>query len=271
MTSPVAADGTQIITETVYDTAGRAVATRVGTDPWTCTTYDQRDRPLTVDYPAFGGQPARTVSYDYAVGGDPLTSRTTDAAGSTTTVVDLDGRVVSYTDVSGATTATVYDQAGRATSSTTTVGVSTSTVAFTYDDAGRVTSQSLDGQTVATPTYTPAGELATVAYGNSTSLSTVARDEAGALTSVAWALGAGRTVTDIVTRSRAGRVLTDTVDDTGVTVASYSYVYDTAGRLASAAVPQRGRVPTPTAPPWMMCSTVLRRCPPPTAMTLPTG
>ena len=233
----MAADGTQIITETVYDTAGRAVATRVGTDPWTCTTYDQRDRPLTVDYPAFGGQPARTVSYDYAVGGDPLTSRTTDAAGSTTTVVDLDGRVVSYTDVSGATTATVYDQAGRATSSTTTVGVSTSTVAFTYDDAGRVTSQSLDGQTVASPTYTPAGELATVAYGNSTSLSTVARDEAGALTSVAWALGAGRTVTDIVTRSRAGRVLTDTVDDTGVTVASYSYVYDTAGRLASATIP----------------------------------
>lgn len=73
-TSPTAADGTAITTETVYDSAGRAVATRTGTDPWTCTSYDNRDRPTSVDYPAFGGHPERLVTHDYAVGGDPLTT-----------------------------------------------------------------------------------------------------------------------------------------------------------------------------------------------------
>ncbi|HKR51548.1 MAG TPA: hypothetical protein VJT72_18595 [Pseudonocardiaceae bacterium] len=37
--------------ETVYDDAGRVVATRYNADAWTCTTYDSRGRVTQVDVP----------------------------------------------------------------------------------------------------------------------------------------------------------------------------------------------------------------------------
>ncbi|HEX8771409.1 MAG TPA: PA14 domain-containing protein, partial [Acidimicrobiales bacterium] len=40
-----------IITKSVYDAAGRVVATRRNTDPWTCTTYDARGRLLSISIP----------------------------------------------------------------------------------------------------------------------------------------------------------------------------------------------------------------------------
>ncbi|KAA0234883.1 MAG: DNRLRE domain-containing protein, partial [Actinobacteria bacterium] len=50
-----------ITSEWVYDATGRVVAQRRNDDDWTCTTYDSRGRPVTVNYPAWGGEPARTV------------------------------------------------------------------------------------------------------------------------------------------------------------------------------------------------------------------
>ncbi|MEI2639416.1 MAG: hypothetical protein V9F03_10520, partial [Microthrixaceae bacterium] len=71
-----AGPGTPIVREFVYDVMGRQVGSRAGTnvasEPWTCTTLDARGRPAAVSYPAWGGQPARTVTFSYVVGGDPL-------------------------------------------------------------------------------------------------------------------------------------------------------------------------------------------------------
>lgn len=49
---------------------------------------------------------------------------------------------------------------------------------FTYDDAGRALSQKLDAVVLATVTYDSAGELASVAYANGTSLAGVTKDSA---------------------------------------------------------------------------------------------
>src|SRR5262249_38764365 len=125
-TGPAAADGSHISTETVYDAGGRVVATHINTDAWTCTGYDARDRVTSRTVPAYGGAPARTIPYNYAVNGAPLTTSITDPAGTITTTVDLLGRTTRYTDTAGATTTTTYDQAGRPTSVATTAGGQTS-------------------------------------------------------------------------------------------------------------------------------------------------
>src|SRR5207302_546574 len=72
------------VEESVYDAAGHVVAPRIGADPWTCTTYDARGRPLSRSIPAFGGQQARPVTYDYDVGGNPLVTSVADSAGTVT-------------------------------------------------------------------------------------------------------------------------------------------------------------------------------------------
>lgn len=236
-TAPTPANGPAVTTEVGYDAAGRTVAERTGTEAWSCTSYDARGRVTARTNPALNGQPARTVTTTYAVDGDPLTSATSDPSGTLTTTVDLLGRTVSYTDATGAHTTTAYDQAGRAIRAQSTIGGATSTLDYGYDDAGRLLTEQLDGTTVATARYdTASGELAGVDYANGSGLSGISRDGAGDEVSDTWSLP-HRTVTDAVTRSRAGDVLTDTVTDGTATAASYSYAYDAAGRLTDATVP----------------------------------
>ena len=229
--------GTARADEYVYDTAGRTVASRVGTGAWACVTYDQRGRPTSRTVPASATHSARTVTYDWAVGTNPLVTSVSDPVGTIATTVDLLGRIVSYTDAVGNTSTSSYDQAGRAVGSATPArGWS---AAMAYDDAGRPTVQRLDGYIVALATYNGAGELASVDYpleggsGNGTGLSAVNRDQAGRLVGLTWRGDVSAIATDAVARSQAGRVLTNTVDG----VLAHSYTYDGAGRLVGATVP----------------------------------
>lgn len=217
--------------EVVYDGAGRPVATRIGGEAWTCVTYDVRGRALSRSIPAFGGQPARTVTYNWAVGGNPLKTSVADATGTITTTVDLLGRTTVYTDAAGNTTNSSYDQAGRLVQ-TTGPGLAQSTQTD-YDAAGRPTAQKVDGATMATPAYDGAGELTSVTYGNGTKLSAIGRDPAGRTTALTWLTAGNQNMaTDSVTRSQSGRVVTQTIDGG----AADSFGYDTAGRLTSATV-----------------------------------
>ena len=248
-TAPVAADGKAIRTLTVYDTLGRTVGilqgTRTGTVDtweanWTCTGYDVRLRVTQVTVPAFGTQTAaRTVTTNYRVGNNPRVTSVTDPAGTITTTVDLLGRVKTYADVWSQTTTTVYDQTtGRVSSSSGPVGPQT----FTYDRAGRVTAQTLDGVAVATPTYETAGtanefSLASVAYSNGTSV-TNGRNTLGTVNSLTWKQGATTLATDAVTKVQDGRTTGNTLTwaPTATTYAQ-TYRYDTVGRLTRATVP----------------------------------
>jgi RHS repeat-associated protein len=222
-------------TEYIYDAAGRVVATRRNTDPWTCLTYDGRGRMVTEAVPALPAPlstPARTVTLAYSVTGDPRATTVADSAGTITTRVDLLGRVVSYTDAWGNATTSTYDQPGRLTD---TVGRD-GTRHTGFDAAGRPLTQSIDSTVLATATYDPtSGDLASVAYnGNGTALASIGRDPAGRTTALNFSQAGGASlVTDAVGRSQSGRVVSETVDGT----AASTFTYDAPGRLAAATVP----------------------------------
>ncbi|WP_167487951.1 PA14 domain-containing protein [Nocardia terpenica] len=236
VTAAKPADGPAVMGESVYDNAGRVVASRVGDGGWACTSYDARGRVVKRAFPEFGGNPARTVTYDYAVGGDPLTTKVTDESGSITSVVDLNGQIVHYADASGVTSDNTYDQAGRLIKNTVTVQRATSETDYTWDDASHLTSVALDGATIATPGYTDAGELASVTYGNGSRLDSLDRNAAGLPTALTWKTSQS-SVVDTVTRSRSNRITDDIVTADGKTLATYAYTYDTVGRLVGATVP----------------------------------
>lgn len=226
------------VDENVYDAAGRTAASRVGTSAWSCVDYDGRGRPVTRTVPASASAPARTVSYNWAVGNNPLVTSVADPAGTISTTVDLLGRIVSYTDALGNTTTSTFDQAGRP------VGTANAARGWSsgmdYDNAGRPTVQRLDGSIVANAAYNSAGELASVEHlmgvgygGNGTRLSVIARDQAGRLTGLTWRDSSGFLISDAVVRSQSGRVMSNTVNG----ASAQSYTYDGAGRLVGATIP----------------------------------
>ncbi|MDQ1446657.1 MAG: hypothetical protein QOI20_3121, partial [Acidimicrobiaceae bacterium] len=228
--------GTGRVEEYVYDAAGRLIGTHVGSDLWTCTTYDGRGRIIARSYPAYGSGSARLVVHSYSgAASNPLVNSVSDPSGLITSIVDLLGRVVSYTDVWGKTTTTTYDQVGRAVSTTGPPGI----VGTAYDDAGRPMTQSLDGAVIASATYTN-GELANVSYtgagGNGTS-GTLGRDAAGHLNSLAWSLGSSGLTADAVTYSQSGRIVDETIDGVDPYGGGANFGYDAGGRLVSARVP----------------------------------
>lgn len=206
-------------------------------------TYDIRGRAISLSIPGNTTAPARTVTHDHAVGGDPRVVSTSDAAGTITATTDILGRGISYSDVFGNTTTNTYDTlTGRLTSSTSPTGVH----GFGYDRGGRLTSQTLDGATIATPTYaTPSAthphSLIEVTYpsgagtaGNGTK-GTLGRNSNGQLTSLLWATTGGTTITsDGVTRSQTGRVVDRSIDGVDARPAGSNFVYDAAGRLSQA-------------------------------------
>ncbi|ANF31799.1 hypothetical protein A0130_09030 [Leifsonia xyli] len=247
-TDPANADGVMITTDTAYDLMGRVVGTRrTGDSDWTCTTYDGRGRVTKVTMPAFGGSPARSVVTSYtgngAAGGDPLTSWVEDAAGRITTVVDLLGRTVRYTDVSGAVTASQFDILGRVVSKKTTYPKGGATEAtFAFDLDGSPTAVSVDGAVVAQVVYDK-GEPVSVVFptgagtaGNGTQLG-LSKDAAGRVSALDVALADGVAVRDAVTRSQSGRVLADVLSAANTRYES-RYRFDGAGRLTHASIPR---------------------------------
>jgi RHS repeat-associated protein len=227
--------GVAVTVEQRYDVAGRVVASRMGSDPWTCTAYDARGRPVSRVVPARGSEVARTVTWSYSVGGNPLVSTVADGATATPirTELDLLGRTISYTDAWGLVTAAGYDLSGRLLRANGPAGdVVTSYAA----DTGWVSSQQVDGVTVAVPSYDAAtGEVTSVSYpANGTSLA-VERDSLRRVRRHVATL-VGSSVTDQVSRSQSGRVVDHVVDGSDAAVGADNFAYDRAGRLVSAVV-----------------------------------
>jgi RHS repeat-associated protein len=231
----------------VYDAVGREVGHRVGTTAtidtaaWSCTNYDPQGRLLTESWPATATAPARTVTYTYSLGGNPLINAVSDtlwgSAGVMATV-DLLGRVVSYSDIYGDTTSTQYDQAGRVIN----VNGPDGNRAQNYTAEGRPGSVVVDGTTMATPAYDPStGRLSSVTYANGTT-TTLGYDTLGRSKSTSTVNGSSTTINgDQVTYSTGSRVNDEQVyTGSGYVDANASgdnYLYDAAGRLTSAQVP----------------------------------
>ena len=221
-----AGSATPITSESVYDESGQVVATRTNDDPWTCSTFDDRGRPLTVTTPSFGGKSSRTITNDYLVDLNPLKASTTDSNGTITTEVDLLGRLVTYTDSRGNVTTYTYGAFGNVASKASPIGVET----YVYDQYGRQTEYKLDGVTFATIYYDSYNRIDHIDYRDGLSLESFGRDSLGRMNGITYD-ASGTDITDSVAMSVSGNVVSGT--ENGVTK---SYAYDTAGRLTGATI-----------------------------------
>jgi RHS repeat-associated protein len=242
-TSAAAANGSRIVSEAVYDSSGRVVASRSGSvssgvttwEGWTCSTFDARGRVTQVSYPAVSGVPARTVTTNYAVGGNPLVTSTSDAAGTVTVTTDRAGNVVSYSDVWGIVTTSTFDRFGRVLTATNPGGQ----LAYTYNLEGAATEVRLNGQVLAQPVFDGAGRMSSVSYpaagaGNGTS-GVFSIDAFGQQSGVSWSGPGGSLFSQQVSRRVDGNIVDETVD--GVDAhAGANFVYDAVGRLTDARV-----------------------------------
>ncbi|WP_431785319.1 hypothetical protein [Microbacterium maritypicum] len=210
-TGPTPASGGAITTEYAYDAWGRAVATKsTGDTDWSCTGYDARGK--VVSSKIVGGSGVATISssttettrvtgggYTSVTGGVSVAGSPNDS--TITTVSDLLGRTVSYTDVWGTVTTPTYDPAsGRVTQiSTAPAGGAASVTAYTYDADGKVKTVTVDGQQLASVTFDALQRLTQIAYPDGSALSSVGRDAAERVV--------GQVVSDAVVRSQSGRVV----------------------------------------------------------------
>lgn len=225
----LAGGGKSRTTETVYDDAGRVVATRYNDDPWSCTWYDARGRVTKTVIPTIGSRPGRTIQNNWALGGDPLLVSTSDDEGTIQTGSDLLGRTTTYRDTVGNVTTTSYDSLGRISARSGPLG----TEKFTYDAYSRPIEQRLDGETLAVSSYDAFGRLDDVRYPTAGQQRLrIGRDALGRINRMGYTLGNGSsTVSDEVVRSQSGQVIAGTEHGQ-----SKRYIYDRAGRLVSATI-----------------------------------
>ena len=126
-----------------------------------------------------------------------------------------------------------------------------STSVKSYLDDGRVSTVTLDGAQLAAVSYDSAGQLSGVAYGPAgapvTTLGSVTRNPAGAVTGQTWTVGS-RTLGESLTRSQAGRITKSVATDSvgPASTVDWSYGYDPVGRLTSAVLATAGTRPTVT-------------------------
>ncbi len=217
-------------TETIYDDTGKVVATRYNSDPWTCTIYDSRERVSSTNVPAYNNQSARIISNNYAVGGNPLITSSSDSSGTVTVETDLLGRTVRYVDAKGNTTTSEYDNKGHLVKRTSGLGVET----YVYDNVDRLTDQKLDGVTMATVSYDAYSRITGVQYQTGLRLDLTRESTAtglGRLTKRTYTTSTSQVLSDEVVRAVTGDVTSGT--ELGQ---AKSYSYDTAGRLVGATV-----------------------------------
>lgn len=213
--------------ETIYDAAGRVVATKFNSDPWSCTSYDERGRVIESTVPGVAGRAGNATTTNYVVGRSPLVSSVSDSAGTITTKADLLGRTIEYTDVHGNVTQTTYDSFGRVASQISPVG----TEAYEYDQYNRLTKHKLDGVTFATVTYDAYGRISSVAYPAGIALDTINYDNLARETGVEYSVAGGDNLTDSVVRSQTGKIISGTENGQ-----SKQYTYDSSGRLTGATI-----------------------------------
>ncbi|WP_077241311.1 PA14 domain-containing protein [Amycolatopsis azurea] len=237
-TGPNPATGAPRTEEQVYDASGRVVA-RATSGAWTCTTYDSRDRAVTTKIPANAAEGERTVTTNYAVGGDPLTTSVSDVHGTITTRTDLLGRKVSYTDGHGTRTDSTYDLAGRSVEEKVIPPNSADQpqlTTTTYDDAGRILTTKLGTTVLATSTYDDAGEPGSVTYANGASLTKMDKNSAGQVTALTWKTSDNKTVVSQVTRTRGGTIIDESLGGVDARPDGPNYLYDSVGRMTEAYV-----------------------------------
>lgn len=224
-----------ISTQNVYDDAGRIIATKSDTDAgWTCVNYDDRGRVVSTQVHVFDTSSSdRTITNDYAVGGNPLEVANADDNGEVVSWIDLLGRTVQYQDVHGDQTTNTYDDFGHLIERASPVG----TEHYYFDSYNRLYLYQLDGTTYASIYYDQYGRLDHIDYPNAGQLSIGKTYNNWSQTDhLNYRLGDGiTTLSDGIGYTRSGRIARDILDGNGGEVWS-EYYYDAADRLAGASI-----------------------------------
>lgn len=153
-----------------YSASGAISASRTSNGATQCLIFDRAQRVVGISTQGFGE--TSEVEIEFGVGSNPLVVATTETKGSTTSTssveTDLVGRVVRSVDRNGIVTVRTYDPrtGGLATSTSTPPGSRSVVLAYSYDEAGRLTTTSLDGRVVAELRYGDYGLPVKVTYGN---------------------------------------------------------------------------------------------------------
>ncbi|HEU4913808.1 MAG TPA: PA14 domain-containing protein [Candidatus Saccharimonadales bacterium] len=215
------------VTETIYDDAGRIVATRYNSDNWTCSTYDDRGRvtKTAVSYSLSTLTAARTITNNYAANGNPLVTSTSDNYGTMAVTIDLLGRTAKYVDARNNATTTTYDSQGKLLSRVSPLG----TERFTYDSYDRLVNQSLDGTVYATVYYDAYGRIDHVSYPTAGTNLAYSRDDFGRTSVMTFANNGGVVASDQVNYTQSGQISGGTQNGL-----AKAYTYDSADRLTSA-------------------------------------
>ncbi len=213
--------------EVIYNDSGAIVAAHYNDEPWVCAVSDDRGRTVETVIPAVGGKAGRTITNNFAVGGNPLVVSTADGSGTITVENDLLNRTVKYTDAKGKVTTNTYDTYSKLTSRDSVVGEET----YIYNNLDQLIEYKLDGASFTTITYDQYGRVSNVDYPSGVVLSEVKRDALQRENKVAYTLGDNSEIYDSVEYSTGGNILSG--NENGI---SKSYLYDSADRLTRAII-----------------------------------
>ena len=168
LTSQVSPDtGTSSFT---YDAASNMVTKTDARSVQATYTYDALNRATAIGYPAYGGDPAETVTYTYdsCANGKGRLCTLTDKTGTTTYSYNTLGRVTAKSQtVAGLTQSLAYgyNSAGQLTSVTYPSGAA---IGYGYVN-NRIASVTVNGVAVlANADYEPFGQVGEWSWGNST-------------------------------------------------------------------------------------------------------
>ena len=250
-TSAPGADGGKGPTTTKWsDASGAPVAAQLPGGVLSCSTFGPAGQTLSIELIGMGTTYKSAINY--AVGGNPLISETTETIGTVSTTTrtesDLLGRTVRTVDRYGIESRLVYDvRTGNVASTTITApGVAPVVSSNTYDSKGALASNVIDGRTAATFTYNPDGTVRSIAYGNGVTMST-AFNEQNRLVNSTWSTPSGRFASSREI-SAGGNVSSEQLEaPTGSS--TFSYVHDSNGRLSQATV-TAGLVPAAKSWQW---------------------
>lgn len=220
-----------------FEGAGRIVATERPGGVTECITYGAAGQIVATEL--LGMDSVYKSETNFAVGGNPLISETTETIGSTIRTtrvqIDLRARVVSTVDPFGIETRYTFDTrtGDVATTTTTAKGAAPTVEVNTYDEVGRPSAVSVNGVTAATLNYGDDGLVSSVVYANGVR-SAIAYNEQNRVSAIRWTTPSGA-YSDERTISAGGNISSETLS--GPTGSStFSYTHDANNRLSAASV-----------------------------------
>ena len=217
--------------------AGLVVAARQPGGVLTCTTLGKAGQTLSMQ--VVGNGATQKVVNDYAVGGNPLITESTETNGDVVTTtrseIDLLGRTVRTIDRYGIRTDVTYDtRTGEmATMTVTAPGAAPVVTTNTWNPQGWLASIAIDGKVVATPSYNADATIASITYGNGATVRNGFNDQ-NRLVSMQWSTPAGGFAHSRVVS--AGGVTSQSTLTAPSGSSTFDYTYDANNRLASASV-----------------------------------